>query len=122
MKKVLLLSMIALLSLVSCKRQEQIKNDTDDEYDIIITCDSIQDEDEPTNIDTTDVRIWSSNEIKLPKGTVYDLDCAGCQTEDEKPNVKDNYVTIKRPNNILTIVRDIDEDLLLNLHVGDLIQ
>lgn len=110
--------MIVLVSLVSCKRQEQIKDDTDD--DIVITCDTIQDE--PTNIDTTDVRIWSSNEIKLPKGTVYDLDCAGCQTDDENPNVKDNYVTIKRPNNTLTIVRDIDEDLLLNLHVGDLIQ
>jgi hypothetical protein len=71
---------------------------------------------------TNEIRLWSSSETDLPEGTVYAMDCANCQSEDGPANSKDNYVTVKRPNNYLTVVKDIDEDLYLNLRVGDVIQ
>lgn len=118
MKKVLLLSMIAL---VSCKKQENIQDTTNNQ--VYETYDAVQvDEDDDDSTKTTEVRIWSADETKLPQGIVYAMDCANCQSEDEKKITSDNYVTVKRPNNILTVVKDVDEDLYLNLRIGDLIQ
>jgi len=109
-----------MIALVSCKKVEDVQDTNNNQ--VYETYDAVQvdDEDEPRK--TEDVRIWSSDETKLPQGTVYAMDCANCQSEDKKPDMKDNYITIKRPNNYLTIVKDIDEDLYLNLHIGDLIQ
>jgi hypothetical protein len=47
------------------------------------------------------------------------MDCSNRGTTEQK--LKDNYVTIKRTNGFLTIVKDIDEDLFLNLRDGDII-
>ena len=63
---------------------------------------------------------WSSKEIKLPIGIIYALDCANSNTK--KSNQADNYVTVKRLDGSLSITRDIDVDLYLNLHVGDTIK
>jgi hypothetical protein len=48
------------------------------------------------------------------------MDCANRGMPEV--NLKENYVTIKRPNGYLTITRDIDEDLFLNLQNGDIIE
>ena len=66
-----------------------------------------------------EVRYWSASETKLPQGVVYTMDCSNRGTAEQK--LKDNYVTIKRTNGFLTIVKDIDEDLFLNLRDGDII-
>jgi len=111
MKKVLLLSMIAL---VSCKPENEVQ-DTSNQ----VVVETIQVDDTKN---TNEIRLWSSSETDLPEGTVYAMDCANCQSEDGPANSKDNYVTVKRPNNYLTVVKDIDEDLYLNLQIGDVIQ
>jgi len=123
MKKNIMLAFVAL-SLFSCKPQNQA-DETSSEF--IVTVDSTyMDEDEPKDVEVTttvtakEVRYWSSSETGLPKGVVYTSDCAARGTSEQK--TKDNYVTIKRPNGYLTIVRDIDEDLFLNLHDGDIIE
>lgn len=112
MNKVFLLSI--LITLISCKKVSD-DNFIDDSSDTI----QIEIQDESTK--PTEVRLWSSIETKLPEGTLYGKDCAGCQS-NEKDDTRDNYVVIKRPNNYLTVVRDIDEDLYLNLQIGDIIQ
>lgn len=108
-----------MIALVSCKKQEDIQDTTNNQ--VYETYDAVQVDDNDST-KTTEVRIWSADETNLPQGTVYAMDCANCQSEDEKAITSDNYVTVKRPNNILTVVKDVDEDLYLNLHIGDLIQ
>ena len=105
-----------MIALVSCKKVEEVQ-DTSNQPTVQIVQEVVGD----TN-NTNEVRLWSSSETDLPEGTVYALDCANCQSEEGIQNSKDNYVTIKRPNNYLTVVKDIDEDLYLNLQVGDVIQ
>ncbi len=110
-----------MIALVSCKKQEEIQADANP-Y-VYETYDAVQvDDNDDDSTKYKDIRIWSSDETKLPQGTVYAMDCANCQSEDEKAINSDNYVTVKRPNNILTVVKDVDEDLYLNLRIGDLIQ
>jgi hypothetical protein len=36
--------------------------------------------------------------------------------------ISDNYVTIKKTNGVLTIIRDIDVDTYLNLKINDIIK
>jgi hypothetical protein len=111
MKKVLLLSMIAL---VSCKPENEVQ---DTSNQVVVETFQVDD-----TKNTNEIRLWSSSETDLPEGTVYAMDCAGCQSENGTPKTNDNYITIKRPNNYLTVVKDIDEDLYLNLQIGDVIQ
>lgn len=66
-------------------------------------------------------KYWSSKETKLPIGIVHALDFA--HGDKNKPeNINDNYVTIKGVDGKLTITKDIDEDLYLNMNVGDTIR
>lgn len=65
-------------------------------------------------------KYWSSKEIKLPIGIIYALDCANSNTKEASQD--DNYVTVKRLDGSLSVTRDIDVDLYLNLHVGDTIK
>lgn len=108
-----------MIALVSCKKVEEVQPSNQPTVQIIQEGDIEDDYDESS---TNEVRLWSSTETDLPEGTVYAMDCANCQSEEGQANSKDNYVTIKRPNNYLTVVKDIDEDLYLNLRVGDVIQ
>lgn len=77
------------------------------------------------DIKETDFKIskskhWSSKETNLPIGVVYKMDFAGSGTK--KQTQSDNYVTIKRLDGSLSITRDIDVDLYLNLEKGDTIK
>lgn len=74
---------------------------------------------ETSNVEVKEVRYWSSSETKLPRGVVYSYDCSNRNKPNQK--IKDNYVTIKRTNGYLTIVKDIDEDLFLNIEIDDVI-
>jgi hypothetical protein len=56
---------------------------------------------------------WDSTELKLPKGVVIAKDCTNC-TSEVNQKISDNYVTIKKTNGVLTIIRDIDVDTYLN--------
>jgi hypothetical protein len=62
---------------------------------------------------------WDSTELKLPKGVV--IDCTNC-TSEVNQKISDNYVTIKKTNGVLTIIRDIDVDTYLNLKINDIIK
>jgi len=64
---------------------------------------------------TTTYSKFSSLETGLPSGTVVAL----ANSEDD---TKDNYVTIKDHNGFSKIIRDVDVDLFLNLHEGDIIE
>lgn len=66
------------------------------------------------------IRHWSSAETGLPKGVIEEFDCSKRGTKDQ--NAKDNYITIRKDNGISTIVRDVDEDLFLNISTGDIIE
>ena len=126
MKKVFLLALVLGLTF-SCKPKTEETTETLETYDAVSVPDSLdyKNADEPTssdNSESTKQRYWSSSETGLPVGVVTKKDCANCLSENEKAILKDNYVTIKRPNETLTIKKDIDEDLFLNVEVGDIIQ
>lgn len=120
MKKVLSISLLCFV-LFSCKPKTEV---TEEETTSIVATylDSVEEpqvtEDSPEEL-SKEARYWSASETKLPKGVVYTMDCANKGRPEQK--VKDNYVTIKRTNGFLTIVKDIDEDLFLNLQDGDII-
>lgn len=67
---------------------------------------------------------WSSQETKLPIGVVHAMDFShGTKGDKTRPdNISDNYVTIKGKDGKLTITKDIDDDLYLNMEVGDTIR
>lgn len=121
MKKVLSISLLCFV-LFSCKPKTEV---TEEETTSPVT--TYLNSDEPTEELQQEIpedvvkeeRYWSASETKLPKGVIYTMDCANRGTDDQK--LKDNYVTIKRTNGFLTIVKDIDEDLFLNLRDGDII-
>ena len=112
MKIVLFLSLILL---VSCNKGET-PQPIEPKYE---TYDSVQVPEEPVDYNT---RVWSAQENKLPAGVVIRTDCAHDSNDGNVADIKDNYITIKQPNGTLTIVKDIDEDLFLNLEKGDLIR
>lgn len=68
-----------------------------------------------TVVEALKIRHWDSKEIRLPSGVIEETGCS-------PKNTKDNYVTIKKSDGVSTIVRDIDEDLYLNLSVGDIVE
>jgi hypothetical protein len=123
MKKVLSIGLLGFV-LFSCKPQTEV---TEEETTSPVT--TYLNSDEPTEelVEEApetqevvkEVRYWSASETKLPQGVVYTMDCSNRGTTEQK--LKDNYVTIKRTNGFLTIVKDIDEDLFLNLQDGDII-
>lgn len=123
MKRVLSIGLLAFV-LFSCKPQTEV---TEEETTSPVT--TYLNSDEPTEelVEEApetqevvkEVRYWSASETKLPQGVVYTMDCSNRGTAEQK--LKDNYVTIKRTNGFLTIVKDIDEDLFLNLRDGDII-
>mgnify|MGYP000216832141 CR=1 FL=1 len=118
MKKVLSIGLLGFV-LFSCKPQTEVTVE-ETTSPLTIYLDSIEaTEEAPEVVTVKEVRYWSSSETKLPKGVVYASDCSFRGTPEQK--TKDNYVTIKRTNGYLTIVKDIDEDLFLNLRDGDII-
>ena len=123
MKKVFLVALVLGLT-VSCKPKTEEPTQTLETYDAVMVSDSsdYRNQDEPTETKVSNQRYWSSSETGLPVGVVVTTDCAGCRSENGKPDLKNNYVTIKRPNETLTIKKDIDDDLFLNIQVGDIIQ
>ena len=125
MKKVFLVALVLGLT-ISCKPKTEETTENVETYDAVILSDSSdyrnQGEPNENDIKIADKRYWSSSETKLPVGIVVNKDCANCRLENEKADLKDNYITIKRPNETLTIKKDIDEDLFLNVEVGDIIQ
>lgn len=106
MKKILL--SLSLILVISCNKQS---NDTIEEINIS--------EEVVSNSNNRVVRIWSSEDLKLPKGLVIKLDCANCGSSNGNKDLSDNYVTIKNQSGRLIIIRDIDIDTYLNLHEGD---
>ena len=121
MKRVLSIGLLGFV-LFSCKPQTEV---TEEETTSIVTTylDSVVSTEEvpqeTPEVTVKEVRYWSASETKLPQGVVYTMDCSNRGTAGQK--LKDNYVTIKRTNGFLTIVKDIDEDLFLNLQDGDII-
>jgi hypothetical protein len=123
MKRVLSIGLLGFV-LFSCKPQTEV---TEEETTSPVT--TYLNSDEPTEelVEEApetqevvkEVRYWSASETKLPQGVVYTMDCSNRGTAEQK--LKDNYVTIKRTNGFLTIVKDIDDDLFLNLQDGDII-
>ena len=65
-------------------------------------------------------RYWSSIETGLPCGRVVDIYCYNHETPKHKDH-SHNYITIKRRNGILTIVKNVDQYILFNLEIGDII-
>ncbi len=66
-------------------------------------------------------KYWSSKETGLIIGIVYAMDFA--HGDKGKPdNHSNNYVTVKGVDGKLVITKDIDDDLYLNLNVGDTIR
>jgi hypothetical protein len=112
MKKVLFLSLILM---VSCKKVEA-PQPLEPKYE---TYDAVQVPEEPVDDST---RVWSAQENKLPVGVVIRTDCAHDSHDGNVSDIKDNYITIKQPNGTLTIAKDVDEDLFLNIENGDLIR
>ena len=118
MKNLLIISLVCVL-MFSCKPEFE----EDKTSNLEILNDSVVQKNVDLSTKQTkpvEVRYWSSSETKLPVGEVYKYDCAGMKTSNQ--NIKDNYVTIKRPNGFLTIVKDIDDDLFLNIEIGDRIE
>lgn len=112
MEKILLgvLSLLLIL-VISCKKHE--------DPELVEINPSSLSETTPT---ITKSRVWSSENIKLPKGVVVKSDCANCGSSNGTKDLTDNYVTIKDETGHLIIVRDIDVDTYLNLHDGDSIK
>ena len=121
MKKVLSIGLLGFV-LFSCK---EVPEETKEFSDSVITIDTtivetVEIEAEvPEAVTVKEVRYWLGSETKLPKGVVYTMDCSNRGRPEQR--LRDNYVTIKRANGYLTIVKDIDEDLFLNLRDGDII-
>ncbi len=107
--------LLMLLLVISCKKAEEPRPVT------IKIEDSVVPIVEPITEKIEEERIWVANEFKLPIGNVVDMDCSNAKNP-KKRNIKNNYVTIKRLDNTLTFVKDIDEDLYLNLRIGDKIR
>ena len=119
MKKVLSICLLGFV-LFSCKpRTEVTVEETTSPLTTYLDSVEVTEEEEAPEVAVKEVRYWSASETKLPQGVVYTMDCANRGTAEQK--LKDNYVTIKRTNGFLTIVKDIDEDLFLNLQDGDII-
>lgn len=116
-KVVILLLTIGLFS--SCKKEE---NETI-VYEDAIEVEANQTESDTIVINTTaseekeQPRTWSSNETKLPMGTVEKMDCANFYSKDR--NIRDNYILIKKETGVSTIKSDINDDLFLCINVGD---
>lgn len=123
MRNVLIISLLGF-TLFSCKPESKKINENS-EYPIVIadttSVDSVETEEKPEtkSVVVKEVRYWSASETKLPRGVVYAYDCANRNKPNQK--IKDNYVTIKRTNGYLTVVKDIDEDLFLNIEIDDII-
>lgn len=122
MKNFLIIGLLGF-TLFSCKPETKVEDCLDCEQVVDVTVDtiSVETEEEPqaNNVKVKEERYWSSSETKLPRGVVYAYDCSNRNRPNQK--IKDNYVTIKRTNGYLTIVKDIDEDLFLNIEIGDVI-
>jgi len=65
-------------------------------------------------------QIWNSSDVGLPEGIVTHTDCASRGTE--RQDVNDNYVTVRKPDGTSVIISDIEEDVWLNMTVGDSIK
>ena len=72
------------------------------------------------NNKTKPYKIWDSFDVGLPQGRIIRKDYA--HLDDDVKDLSDNYVSIKQPNGLSIIKRDIDVDTFLNLLVGDSIQ
>ena len=71
----------------------------------------------------SNVNKFSSIETGLPIGTIIYKDCSNCTDGNiDKIDIKNNYVTIKKLDGFNVIIKDIDEDLYLNLKPGDIIE
>lgn len=116
MKNVLIIVLLSV-TLFSCKPETNVENVVGVPVDSIRV--EVEEKPETSNVEVKEVRYWSSSETKLPRGVVYSYDCSNRNKPNQK--IKDNYVTIKRTNGYLTIVKDIDEDLFLNIEIGDVI-
>jgi hypothetical protein len=121
---------LVIISIVTCSRKDDNKDEVK-HIDMTIEVDTTQYPAEQVvdvKQDSTDInfivpksRFWSSTETKLPRGIVQATDYAhgGKGKGDDQTN---NYVTIKGTNGQLTIVRDVEIDLFLNLQKGDTIK
>lgn len=107
----------------SRKTQDEVKH-----VDLSIEVDTTSYAAEEVKLDSTDAdfsipkgKYWSSQETKLPRGIVQATDYAhGSKGKgDDQTN---NYVTVKGTDGKLTIVRDVEIDLFLNLQNGDTIK
>lgn len=119
MKKVFLsLAIIAALTIVSCKKEVAEPQPVT----VVDSYPAVQVVEEP-EIKPERKLFWSGQNLNLPSGKIVMMDCANCNSEDKKRDVKNNYVVIRRSSDsLMVIVRDIDEDTYLAIQLGEYIQ
>ena len=109
MKKLLILLVACFL--LSCSKKQEPKP---------VVVDSIAVEKPAPSPEQPKVNVWSSSSTGLPVGVVLASDCTNSGRENA--DIKDNYITIRKPDGVNEIVKDVDEDVFLNVRIGDIIQ
>lgn len=117
--RLLFIIFVLAVCFTSCKKAEEVKPITVRVEEPIVPI--VEEPIVPIVEKEIEERIWSSTEFKLPIGNVVNMDFSHGNNL-KKYDFGNNYVTIKRYDNTLTIVRDIDEDLYLNIQIGDKIR
>lgn len=115
--KVKVITLLLAIGIVySCKKDEDETIPVTFEEAIEVDSDSIQ----QISVDTIkpiEIRLWSSKETGLPIGEVIRKDCANWGEKDVV--MADNYILVRKPDNVFTIKRDVDVDLFLCVGKGD---
>jgi len=70
---------------------------------------------------TTTMKIWDGYEMDIPSGIVIKMDYAH-GNDTTASDMSNNYISIRQPNGICNIKRDVDVDIYLNLSIGDSVQ
>ena len=113
MKVTVIALLLAIGIVYSCKKEESETIPVTFEDAVEVETDTIS----VKEVKVVDLRLWSNSETDLPVGEVVDYDCANLGEKTQ--NMRDNYVLIRKPDNVFTIKRDIDIDFFCCIKKGD---